>query len=444
MALALLAAVAAPGAARAQDAAPAPPAGTGAGEGRGASAGAAGGTTADDEEYRTPLAGRRFETTVLGEPVVIEARDRSRITALSLGAQWLEINGGETDTTPIFSVFTKLLLEGRRVRAVVSGLVNTIDVAQDLGWGESLVHFENNTIPFATKEVIDGRARRETALLWGDLSAWVGLGYRWRVGPGEVDNGLRVGAYYHVGWEYHQRVDETPPDERVATDTMRHGVRLQLRCDALLRNVLELPHRGVAFGGDVELTRRDRWRDHGDLVSRRVDKDDTRDYLKLSGYFVLACGLPWLSERHRLVAQVHGGWAKHDTVDRFSAFRLGGGPIPTEAADLARAPFPGAGFNQVPIEDYLYVTAEYRLEVLFFLYLHLRATVGLAKAPTFEDGPGRLLRFRRREGYALTAAVSTGAPFESMLYVEYDYDVNGGLRGGNGGNTVLVLWSKSF
>lgn len=396
-------------------------------------------------EYRTPLAGKPLRTRVFDREVEVEARDRGKTFAINLGGAYFNVQAGDTSTTPIFAGYGKFYFASRRFRLVTSLFVNSFDYAEDFGGPESLFHFDTYTIPFPTQEVVDGRSSEETSLIWGDLNAWMGLGYRWRIPPGEVDNDVRVGLYYTAGWEYHQRTHDTPDQERVATDTWRHGVRLQLRVDGIQRNLLELPHWGLACGGDVEFTRRDRWRDYGNPTFRSVDNDETRDFLKLSGYLVAALPIPFLSERHRLVTQLHGGWSQHDTVDRFSAFRLGGGPIPTESADLARAPFPGAGFNQYPVEDYLFLTVEYRYELFFFLYLHLRGSLGVAKAPELdEDRTTDQLRFRRRQSYAITAAVTSGFIWDSQVYVEYDYDFTGGLRGGLGGSTVMVLWSKGF
>lgn len=406
---------------------------------------AAAATPAADEEYRTPLAGQPLHTEVFGYEVDVEARDRGRTFAVNLGATHVNIQGGDSSTTPIFAGYGKFYFAQRRFRLVTSVFVNSFDYAEDFGGPESLFHVETFTIPFPTEEVIDGRSREETNLLWGDASAWVGAGYRWRIAPGEVDNDLRLGAYYTAGWEYHDRTDDTPDIERVPRDTFRHGLRLQLRMDSLRRNIMELPHLGVALGGDYELTHRDRWRDYGNPTIRAFRKEDTRTYHKLSAYLVTALPVPFLSERHRLVLQLHGGWTPPGTVDRFNAFRLGGGPIPTESADLARAPFPGAGFNQYPVEDYFFLTAEYRFELFFFLYLHLRGSLGIARVPELrEDRPLDRLQFVRREGYALTVALTSGFIWDSQLYVEFDYDFTGGLRGGEGGSTVLVMWSKGF
>jgi hypothetical protein len=82
-------------------------------------------------------------------------------------------------------------------------------------------------------------------------------------------------------------------------------------------------------------------------------KNETRDFLKLSGYLIGVTGIPWLSERHRLVGYLHGGVSLVGRLDRFSAFRAGGGPFPSETDDLYRLPYPGALFNDFPVSDYV-------------------------------------------------------------------------------------------
>jgi len=399
--------------------------------------------TEGEGEYRTPLAGSRLEARVFGREVVVEERDRSVTTAVNLGGAFFAPSVGGATGVPIFALYSRGYLDGgRRYRLVASVLVNTFDFAQDLGGPEILLRLENNTVPFARTVLVDGEDPDAGKREWGRASAWLGLGYRWPVSPGNVDNHLRLGLYYHGGYAYHDRGDDTPDSSVIAKDTYVHGLRFQGRVDMIQRNLLELPHRGVAGGFDLELTRRDHWDDFGEPGLVVFDEDDTRDYLKLEAYLVAAGGLPGLSERHRWMVQVHAGWAPTGTLDRHSAFQLLGGPIPSEASDLARPPFPGATFDDFPLGDYLVATAEYRLELLFFLYLHLRGSWGLARRPTF-DGGGRI-RFRRAQDYAVHAAITSGFPFESQLYLEVGYNFTGKLRAGQEGTSFLLMWSKSF
>ena len=393
-------------------------------------------------EYHTPLAGERLETEVFGRPIVVEERDRRSLLALSLGAVTFTPNVAGTTMLPYGSFLGLYRKAPHHLRAQMAGLYNQIDYDYSFDGPLAMARFQNDTIPFPSEEVIDGRSIEESSLLWGTVSTWLGVGYRWRISPYNVDNDVRVGLYYHVGYQYHDRSDDTPDAVRIPTDTFFHGLRLRIRLDSFQRNIMELPHLGWAAGGDVELTRRDRWRDY-DSPARgiTVRGDDTRDYIKLSAYLVAALPVPLLSERHRLVPTVHAGWAPYGDLDRFSAFQVGGGPLVSESYDLARNPIPGALFNQFPLDRYLITSLEYRLEVLFFFYVHLRATYVLGRVASLRGG-GDL---QDVEGVTLSTAVTTGFLWRSQLYVEYSYDVKGVLRGGDEqGHTVLLMWSKSF
>ena len=400
---------------------------------------------ADDGLYHTPLAGKRLETEIFGEKVLVEARDRGNVKAVSLGAVGFTPNiGGET-VLPMFAFYLKLTWpNARRLRATLSGLVNTIDFAEEFGGPELLFHWENNTIPFETTEIIDGESIDESAVTWGTFSGWVGAGYKIDFWPHEVDNNVRFGIYYHGGYEYHQRGDDIDPASVTATDTYVHGLRLRLRVDAFQRNIMELPHLGVAFGGDVVFARRDHWRGFGNPNTVFFNGAKTRDYYRASGYVVVATPLPFLSERHRFVGYLHAGYMEAGELDRYNAFRLGGGPAPTESDDLARNPLPGSVFDQFIVEDYLVATLEYRFELFFFLYLHARFTWALIKAPTRQDSPDNRIRLRREQEYSATAAMTSGFLWNSRLLFEYTYDIRGAFRGSEEGHSFMVMISKSF
>lgn len=398
----------------------------------------------ESEEYHTPLAGERLETTVFGRPIVVDERDRRSLLALSLGAMILEPNVAGTSVLPYGSFIALYRKSPHHLRAQLAGLYNQVDYGYSFDGPMALAHFENSTIPFPSEEIIDGRSIEESSLLWGTVSTWLGVGYRWRISPYNVDNDLRIGAYYHVGYQYHDRTSDTPDTVRIPTDTLIHGARLRLRLDSFQRNLMELPHLGWATGADLEFTRRDHWRDYDSPARNVVVKDDdTRDYIKLSAYVIAALPIPLLSERHRLVPTLHAGWAPLGELDRFSAFAVGGGPLVSESYDLARNPVPGALFNQFPLERYLIASLEYRLEVMFFFFLHFRATYvhGRVASLSASGVAGQ----HDVEGVTLSTAITSGFAFQSQVYVEYSYDVKGVLRGGDEtGHTVLLMWSKSF
>jgi hypothetical protein len=403
----------------------------------------------DDGEYRTPRAGEAYDTQVFGQHVHVPARDRTRTLALSLGALSFTPQVGDQSVVPFAALYASLYGRERRFRAVVSGLVDEADYAEHLVSGlEGLLHFENDTIPFPTTEIVDGKDLSFSALTWGYTALWGGLGWRVRVPPAGVDNDLRLEVFYQARYYYFASAHDTDPALGVPPDTYVHGVRVRLRLDMITRNIFEMPHEGFALGFEGEFVRRDRWEDYGPLYpdgSHQFLERDTRDYTRLAGYVVVACGIPFLSERHRLIAQVHAGWAPRRDLDRFSAFRIGGGPQPTEASDLARGPYPGAMFDQFIALSGIVTTIEYRVELLFFLYLHLRATYAWGKIPTYHGtaGPPGPVKFTSRGGTSASAGITSGFFWNSSIYVEYAYDT-GTVRANRDGHTVMFMWSKSF
>lgn len=405
-----------------------------------------------DPEYHTPLAGREYHTTLFDEPIDIDARDRRDVTAISLGATVFSPDIGDQAVVPFAAFFFRRYWEERNVRAVVSGLVNEVDYVEKLpgGFGfEGLAHLENYTIPFPTTEIVDGKNLEFTALTWGWESLWLGGGWRLPLPPGEFDNDVSLQLFYKASYLHFASADDGDPTLNTPPDTYAHGFRVRFRLDTIVRNLLELPHRGIAGGVDAEWVRRDVWEDHGPILQpsgeRQFLERHTRDYAKVSGYVVGAFGLPFLSERHRFVAQLHAAWAPRRALDRFSAFRFGGGPPPTEAGDLYRSPYAGAMFDQFVVFDGLVASLEYRFELLFFLFFHLRATLAQGRIPTYHNtvGPPAPVRIDNRQGSSYSAAITSGFLWSSVLYLEYSYD-NGALRAGEEGHSVLVMWSKSF
>jgi hypothetical protein len=326
---------------------------------------------------------------------------------------------------------------------VIGVFVNEVDLARNLGNFQLLGHFENNTFPFADAEIKDGEEVTSSSVIWGTISGWLGAGIRILVAPFQSDNNLRLQLYYQGGYFYDKRTSDTGANVKLPPDTFFQGLRFRARYDGLRRNIMELPHEGWASGGDLEMTFRDKWSDStfGDLI---YEKNDTQQYLKLSGYLIGTSGIPWLSERHRFVGYLHNGVSPVGKLDRFSAFRAGGGPFPNETDDLYRLPYPGALFNDFPVSDYLVGTLEYRYELLLFMYLHLRATIAWgANRPDYSGSEGLRLRLNSADSEAFSVGLTTGFFYESQLYLEYAY-VNKFLRNGTSGSSFMLLWSKAF
>lgn len=391
-------------------------------------------------EYCTPIAGEACRIRALGLTFDVPAHDTGNELAISAGSSFFSPKIGDDSLMPFAALYWKHHWGDEwRARATVGVFVNELDVARNFGSIEALGHWENETIPFPTKEISGGREIDSTSIRWGTFSAWLGVGYRKRVEPFKPENDLRLQLYYCPGYLYTGRTGSTGAAVTLPPSTFIHGFHVRSRYDSLLRNIMQLPHEGWAGGLDLELTRRNRSANHTfDGVVFRGDK--TRDYMKLSAYLVGGTGLPGLSQRHRLIGSLHAGFAPSDTVDRFSAFRIGGGPLPVESDDFSRLMYPGAMFNQFPVSSYGIASLEYRLELLAILYLHLRGTVAYAERPMFRD---QHLDFTKDQSGAFTLAVTSGFFWDSELYLEYSFDA-GMLRNGKTGSSVLVLWSKSL
>jgi hypothetical protein len=397
---------------------------------------------ADSASPRTPLAGEAYTTTLWGETIKIPARNRENERAVTLGGNFYAPSVGDAFGEPIGALYWRHKWEKWWTRATVGVFVNEVDVARSFGQFQLLGHFDNNTIPFADVDVQDGKKVNSSSVLWGTITGWLGAGIRIPVAPCQPENDLRLQLFYQGGYFYNGRTKDTGSDVQLPPDTFFHGIRFRARYDGLQRNIMELPHEGWAAGGDLEWTRRDNWSNET-IGGMTFTQAETQDYLKLSSYLIGATGIPYLSERHRFVGYLHAGFSPVGKLDRFSAFRVGSGPFPYESYDLYRVPYPGAFYNSFPVTDYVIATLEYRLELLFFMYLHLRGTFAWgANRPDFSSD-GLNLRLSSTDSEAFSVGLTSGFFKDSQLYLEYAYDTKL-LRNGIGGSSFTVLWSKSF
>jgi len=392
------------------------------------------------DEYHTPLAGDELNTSFLGHHIHISARNRDNVFAvITLGGIYFHPRLGGADALPIGALYWRHRWEKHNIRVVASIFQNELDLTRSFGQLELLGHLENETIPAPTAEIVNGREVKESSIYWGTFAGWLGMGWRKPVAPFHIDNDLKLQAYYHADYLYTHPAKDTGPQIKLPPDTLMHGLLLRARYDSFSRNIMELPHAGWAGGMDLELSRRDSWSD-ANYGGGNVSGDSTRDYVKFSGYLSGAARIPGLSERDRLLASVYGGFAPGHNLDRFSAFRIGGGPFPSENVDLIRHPYPGALFNQFYVSDYAIGSLEYRRELTFFLYLHLRETFVWANRNIFSSTQQKTSEAR---GTAFSVGLTSGFFWQSQIYLEYTRD-NGFLRNGAPGDSVLAMWSKIF
>ncbi|MBJ6723842.1 hypothetical protein [Geomesophilobacter sediminis] len=383
--------------------------------------------------YKTPLAGEPCDIECMGVKVAVPGRNRENTMALVLGGAVFAPNLAGTDFLPMAALYLKHRWNDIRVRGTISGVSDDVDINKSYGNLQLLGHLDNYTIPFAQTETNGSQEIAGTDLRWGTVNGRVGLGLRYPMDPYQVDNDLRFQLYYQTGYLYTQRVSDTSPTALIPQNSLVHGPYFRFRYDGFKRNLMELPHEGVAAGINAEFM-------HRSPLAPDNTPTDTRHYLKASGYLMAATGVPLLSERNRLLFSVNGGISPYGKLDRFSAFRIGGGPIPTESDDLDRQVLPGALFQQFPVASYLISWAEYRREFYPFLFLHLRATHALVERENFaSDSPD----FHWGRGAVASIGLTTGFLWESELDLDYSYD-SAILRNGHTGGSFFFLWSKSF
>lgn len=401
------------------------------------------------EEHRTPRAGEAFTGSAFGHQIHVPPRDRTKTMVLDLGVLWLPDGPDRRRMNPFGTFFLwRNWKDGRqRLRAILLGVYDNVrfDFLPSAGPFETLLTFENLTLPFDRAEYVEGVRISSEEMRWYQARLGAGVGFRIPISPGHQDNALEAALSYEPGHLSFDRGTGADAGFIVPQDTYEGRIHLRFRADAIERNLLELPHDGIAVGADAFHARRASWDDWGGPVLGFEDGRRGREWNALSLHVVVAQPVPFVrSERHRLITRVHAGKSKD--VDRFSAFRVGGGPTTADWEALSRPLLPGAALDEITASAYGILNVEYRYEVLFFAYLHLRGTLAQIDRLRFADGGGTVHRLQPMN--ALSVGLSTGFLWHSHLELGYAY--NFGVlrqRGGRseaGDGAILVHWSKKF
>ncbi len=331
--------------------------------------------------------------------------------------------------------------EESRARAVISIFINDLEYVRSFGNLEVVTRFDNNTIPGGQKEVVNNKEIKSSDVEWGTVVGSLGPGLRYTVAPFQVDNDLRLQLLGKIGYFYAARTNDTGPNLVLPPNTLLYGVKLRGRYDGMRRNLLDLPHTGMAAGFDLDYMYRDKWANFGTIPDAIFTSADTRSYLQFNGYFIGVGGIPGLSEKNRILFSFHGGITPDKSADRYNAITIGGGPLPGESDDLCRPDYPGTMFNQVLVSDYALAALQYRREIAPFLYLHLRETLIWADRAAVTDTNKFL--FKSSTGAATTIGLDTGFFWDSTLYLGYSWD-SSFIRNGKPGSALILTWSKSF
>ena len=405
-----------------------------------------------EEPYHTPLAGDAYHTTLFGEEVNVAPRDRTNLTALNLGLYYVP-DIKEEVVTPFGTLyFWRNFDDGKTIlRAVVSVVYNDVRYTVTppaLGGLEVVFTLHNFTVPVAQSEYVEG-VEIDDALYWLQWNLGFGLGYSTKLAPGFQDNILDVSLTYEPGMLTSRKSSETLPGYVVPQNTYEGRVHFRFRADAMTRNIMELAHHGLSGGVDVIYGNRTDWNSWGgDAAFGMSGGASHRNWLTAAAYAVAAGDVPFVQdERHRLIAQLHAGVGSH--VDRFSALRINGGPGGDEAEALSRVILPAGAFDEFFTPLYGIASLEYRYELLFFLYLHLKGDLAAVERYRFDtpsiQGPAS---YQLNTMPSVTAGLTSGFIWNSELEVYFthsfsmlrDIDRNPQF----GGNSLVVSWSREF
>ena len=402
------------------------------------------------EETRTPLAGEEYHTELFGEPVHVPARDRRSVTAANVGVQWIPNGPSFYEVLPFGALYVWRNMDdqNRRFRGAFSGPVNDLNYNIGSKWFKGLEFIftlDTVIIPIGRSEYVEGQEIKGVEVVWNRAAGGAGIGYRKLLWPGHQDNALEVSLSYEPGFIWFNHSKNSSPNFVVPNDTYEGRVHFRLRADMLDRNLMELPHRGFAFGGDAVYGHRARWGPWGGVAFDTPNVQQERTFQAVSAFALAAGGVPFVhSERHRLIVSGYGGIGHN--LDRFSTFRLPGRPTGYEWESLALPLLPGVAFNELFPRRYGSANLLYRYEALFFLYPYLTGTWAVVERPRFQSNGS--IRNQMDALPSLGGGVISGAPWRSQVELNYTYNFgifrDPGGRPQMGGHGFFVFWSKEL
>lgn len=398
----------------------------------------------DSPDYHTPRAGEGFRTELFGQEIRVQPSDLRSVTALDVGSA-VNIPGADNKVLmPFGDLYVWRHPDDQSLfRADILGLYNDIfwsGSSPHLGPLEWVLTFNSYTVPFAQYEVVDGRSVKSEELTWGYVRTGFGVGYRTKVFPGHQDNMLAIDLIVEPGFFYFAKGSDTAHNFVVPNNSFELREHLQLRWDALERNLLSLPHQGFAGGADLVHGNRSNWENWGANDSQSAAGG--RDYVLSSAYFLAAGGVPGVdSDRNRLLCSLHAGVGSD--LDRFSAPRIGGGiqTMGEEYGSTWRPILPGSIIQEFFPKHYVVAAGEYRWEPIFFTYLSLNGSVGWLDHLT-QAGTGTIPK--DSVFTSLGARVTTGFFFDSRMQLGYNRNFGVIRDGRHGGNEILLDFTKDL
>ncbi|MEP6770038.1 MAG: hypothetical protein ABJC61_15295 [Acidobacteriota bacterium] len=401
------------------------------------------------QEDRTPRAGEPYSATVFGSIVAAPAVDRRLVTDAYVSLAAIPDDLEKRRLVPAAGILVWRNRGGRHglLRAALSGLYDDVRWEPGPEGVSSLaLTFFNDTLPWDRSEYVQGVRIAGADLERHQIRAGAGIGWRRTIRPGLQDNMIEAALTVEPGVLLFSRGSRTDADFRVPRDVFEGRVHLRLRADSLERNILELPHAGWAAGLDGLIGERAGWESWGGGVFGAANGSRDRRWQRVEAWGLAAFGTPGAPrERQRWIASAYVGIGSR--LDRFSAFRLGGGSNAGDVESLSTAIVPAAAADELFPSRYGLVNLEYRYQAVFFLFFQLKGTLAWVEQPQF--GPGGSGVFRRvRPLNGITAGLTSGFLWSSEIEVNAAY--NFGLerpkdgRPRKGGRSVFVSWIKAL
>ena len=395
-----------------------------------------------EQPQRTVRAGQAFRAPLFGGIREQAARNRRSVRAWDLGfATSPKLD--DRDTLPLATVYLWQHPDDATLfRGLLSGVQNELFYARRFGasGSEWVAALDTFTLPSQNGEWLDGTIDDGDKLNWGYVRPGLGIGWRQMVGPRQ-DNMFAADLIAEVGMLYFGRGDDTAAAFETPNSTLELRVHGKLRFDQLDRNLIELPHQGIAAGADGIFGHRTNWDDWGNPATTQESAQRTRNFTSVTAYAFAIGGLPGIdNEHHRWITAAHVGIA--DSVDRFSAPRVGGGPE-TRGGEYelsARPVLPGAALGEYFPSHYALVYAGYRFEPVFYAFVDAGVTFGQLD----RDHLGTNTRTRSTDTVtALSVRLSTGffGNTRVQLLTAYGFDT---IRQGESGAYSVVLQFSGY
>ena len=393
-----------------------------------------------------PVAGEGFTSEFWGEKITVPVINRRSINAWVAGAALNVPAPSSRKIEPVAALyFWRRPDDSKIFYADVSLLYNSLFFAktfQESDHFEWVVTFENFTVPLAQNEIIDGRNDEDQELIWGYVRPGFGVGYRTNVAPFHKDNMFAVDWTVEPGYLYFAD-SNTGAGFRDPQDTIELRTKLQIRMDAMTRNILSLSSHGFVAGADALYGHRFNWERWG--INGNNAASEGRNYASMTGYATVVGNLPFLSKRHTVIGSLHAGFGHQ--IDRFNhtpTSRLYGGinPVAEEYHTGYLPTLPGAAMLEFFPKRYAIAYTEYRYAATFFSFVHAYAGAAYLNARRQHNAG-----FRRAETVMpfIGARLTTGFLGDTRLVLDAAH--NFGVKrknNGYGGTQVVLSVSGAF